>query len=341
MSHSEASESGKADSGRTTGQADGSGSTTDTATNSSNNTTVSPQQWTTIPFRRAPATRGRGGSAARANYNPVNRAVNTRGRGTWNNGPSGRAPAGPINPGYTAAMSSKNWSNGPRRGAPSAFTTPRSTAHAYRERPGPQYAPTETTAPGSTARAYQGSTPRPPTGGWTSLNRFVTGRTPTPAPTQTIAVEEPSCAPRTSVAAEATMEVFHNTSTNRAATEPVIQWAAVGEPTNERAKAATDAQPEPNIEILGNSHSLKNPLVVSVYSNFQEHFRLISLCWKAYEPLMPRKSWNQSGQEANVSVNSHRVISFPDKKIYQYDVSDIQNAVGKSVRVRGHTNTIH
>lgn len=271
MSHSEASESGKADSGRTPGQADtgntpatptGSGSTTDTATNSSNNTTISPQQWTTIPFRRAPTTRGRGGSAARANYNPVNRAVNTRGRGTWNNGPSGRAPAGPINPGYTAAMSSNYWSNGPRRGAPSAFTTPRSTAHAYRGRPVPQYGPTETTAPGSTARAYQGSTPRPPTDCWTSLNRFVTGRTP--APTQTIAVEEPSCAPHTSVAAEATMGVFHNTSTHRAATEPVIEWAAVGEPTNKRAKAATDAQSEPNIDIPGNSHSLKNPLMVSV-----------------------------------------------------------------------------
>lgn len=286
MSHSEATESGKADSGRTTGQADtgntpatptGSGSTTDTATNSSNNTTISPQQWTTIPFRRPPVRRGRGGSAARAYYNPVNRAVNTRGRGTWNNGPSGRAPAGPINPGYTAAMSSNHWSNGPRRGAPPALTTTRSTAQAYRGRPGPQYAPTETIAPGSTARAYQGSTAGTPTDGWTSLNRFVTGRTPTPAPTQTIAVEEPSCAPRASVAAEATMGVFRNTSTNRAATEPVIVWAAVGEPTNKRAKAATDAQSEPNIDIPGNSHSLKNPLMVSVYSNFQEHFRLINL----------------------------------------------------------------
>lgn len=53
---------------------------------------------------------------------------------------------------------------------------------------------------------------------------------------------------------------------------------------------------------------------------------------------MPRKSWNKSGQEANVSINSHRVISFPDKKIYQYDVSE---GVVKSIRVRGHTDTTH
>lgn len=56
---------------------------------------------------------------------------------------------------------------------------------------------------------------------------------------------------------------------------------------------------------------------------------------------MPRKSWNKSGQEANVSINSHRVISFPDKKIYQYDVSDIHKGVVKSIRVRGHTDTTH
>lgn len=280
MSHSEASESGKADSGSTTAQADtgstpatstGPGSTTDRAANSS-------QQWTTIPFRRAPATRGRGGSAARANYNPVNRGVNTRGRGAWNNGPLGRAPAGPITPGYTAAMPSNSWADGPPRGAP-AFKTRRSTAQAYLERPGPQYAPTQTTAPGSTTRAwnehssakvpptapaYQGSTARPPTDGWTSLNRFVTGRTPAPAPTQTVTVEESSGAPHTHVAAEATMENFHNTSTTGAATEPVIKRAAVGEPTNEQAKAATDGQSEPNIDIPGNSHSLTNPLMVSV-----------------------------------------------------------------------------
>ena len=290
MSHSEASESGKADSGSTTAQADagntpatpttptGSGSTIDTAANSSKNNTISPQQWTTIPFRRAPATRGRGGSAARANYNPVNRSINSRGRGTWNNGTLGRAPAGPITPGYIAAMSSNSWANGSPRGAPT-FTTPRSTAQAYRERPGPQYAPTQTTAPGSTARAwnehssakvpptapaYQDSTARPPTDGWKSLNRFVTGQTPTPAPTQTVAAEEPSGAPRTHVAAEATMEVFHNTSTTGAATEPVIERAAAGEPANEQAKAATDGQSEPSIDIPGNSHSLTNPLMVSV-----------------------------------------------------------------------------
>lgn len=280
MSHSEASESGKADSGSTTAQADtgntpatstGPSSNTDTVTNSSNNTTISSQQWTTIPFRRASATRGRGGSAARASYNPINRGVNTRGSGAWNNGHLERAPAGPINPGYTVAVPSNSWADGPLRGAP-AFKTRRSTAQAYRERPGPQYAPTQTTAPESTARAwnehssakvpptapaYQGSTARPPTDGWTSLNRFVTGRTPTLAPTQTVAVEEPSGAPHTHVAAEATMENSHNTSTTGADTEPVIKRAAVREP-------ATDGQSEPNIEIPGNSHSLTNTLMVSV-----------------------------------------------------------------------------
>lgn len=293
MFHSEASESSKADSGSTTAQVDtgnmpttpttpttptGPGSATDTAANSSKNTTISPQQWTTIPFRTAPAIQGRGGSAARSNYNPVNRGINTRGRETWNNGTLGRAPARSITPGYTAAMSSSSWANGPPRDAP-AFKTPRSTSQAYRERPGPQYAPTQTTAPDSTGRAwnkyssakvpptapaYQEFIARPPTDGWKSLNRFVTGQTPTPAPTQTTATEEPSGTPRTQVVAEATMELCHNISTAGAATEPVIEQAAVGESTNKQAKAITDGQSEPSIEIPGNSHSLMNPLKVSV-----------------------------------------------------------------------------
>lgn len=281
MSYSEAPESGKADSGRTPAQADtgntpaiptGPRSTSDTAANSSNNTTPSHEQWTTIPFRRAPATRGRGGSAARAYYNPANRGVNTRGRGAWNNSDPGRAPARHTTSGYTAATSSNSWANGPPRGSPAAFTTTRSTAQSYRGRPGPQHGFAQPTTPSSTARpSNQASTARPPNDGWARLNRFVTGQARAPAPTQTLTIGEPPDAPRTPVATEATLEVFHSASTTEAATEPVIERAAAGEPTNEQSKTATDGQPEPNIELPETAHSLMSPLIVSVFSTFQKN----------------------------------------------------------------------
>lgn len=297
MSRSEVPEPGKADSGRTPTQADagntsatpvGPGPTTDIAANSSSNANTSQQQWTTIPTRRAPATRGgrgsggRGsggrGSAARGYYNPANRGSNPSHRGTWNNGVRGRAPAWPTTPGTTAPASGC-WVNRPPRGAPAAFTTPHSTAQAYRERRDPPYTPTQPTAPDFTARAwnsfssvvvpptapaYQSSTAIPPSNGGKNLDEFVTVGVRALTLTQTVATGEPSDGPRTPVAAEATPEVFHNSSTTGAATEPVVERATVGEPTNERAKSTTGWQPETDIGFPGNVQRSMNPLMVSL-----------------------------------------------------------------------------
>lgn len=361
MSHSEATGSGKAGSSPTPAQDDtgtipatpAGGSSTGTAPNDSNSTTTSVQTWTTVPSRRAPAIRGRGG--LRAYNNPANVAVSTRGRGAWNNGTSGRTPARPTTPGTTAAISSNPWAKGPPRRAYVASTDSHSIAQVGQERPGPQHAPTDPTGLGSTAEvyqekpgrqyapsrptapgptavpptdSYQGSTTRPPSQNWRNLNEFVTGKARAPAPAQTVATGEPSGEPRTPVAAEAPLTVVHNTSTTGAANDTAIERAAVGEPTNEKTQAATDGRPEThgvrmnkNIDLPENPHSLTNPLIVSLFSIFQTRVKLIDMCWKVYESLMPRTRYNQSGREANVSVNSHRVTAFPDKNVYQYDVS--------------------
>lgn len=294
MSHSEASGSGKAvsshvpsqtDTGTTSATPTGAGSSTNTAPDSSTNTSPPEQAWTTVASGRTPARRGRGGSARGANNNLTHRAASTRGRGAWNDGTSGRAPARPNTPGTTAAMSSNSWAKGP---------------------PGtiPPKAPN------------QGSTARPPTTNWRNLNEFVSGKAGTPAPTPAVTTGEPSGEPRTPVAPEAPLTPVHNTSTTGAANDAATEKATVGQPTNEKTKAATDTRPETH-----GPHSLTNPLIVSLFSTFQKRVRLIDMCWKAYEFLMPRTRYNQSGREADVNVNSHRVTKFPDKNVYQYDVS--------------------
>lgn len=202
----------------------------------------------------------------------------------------------------------------------------------YQEKQVRQYVPTEPTAPSRTAippkAQYQGSTTRPHSKNWRNLNEFVTDRAGAPAPAQAVTTGVPSGKPRTPVAAKAPLTVVDNTSTTGAAKDTVIEKAAVGDPTNEQTKAATDGRPEThgvrmnkNIEFPENSHSLTNPLTVSLFSTFQKPVRLIDVCWKAYESLMPRTRYNQSGREANVNINSHLVTTFPDKNVYQYDVS--------------------
>lgn len=37
--------------------------------------------------------------------------------------------------------------------------------------------------------------------------------------------------------------------------------------------------------------------------------------------LMPRPGFSTAGKPAQVSINSHKVLNFPTKMIYQYDVS--------------------
>ncbi len=338
MSHSETSGSGKAGSSHVPPQANtgttpatptGVGSSTDTAPNSSDNHNPSEQAWTTVPSWRTPARRGRGGSAGGAYNNPAR-----------NIGTSGRAPARPTTPGTTAAMSSKSWAKGSPGRAQAASTNSRSTnptslgstAEVYQEKPVRQYVPTEPTASSPTAippkAPYQGSTTRPPTRNWRNLNEFVTGKAGASAPAQAVTTGQPSGELRTPVAAEAPLTVVDNTPTTGAAKDTVIEKAAVGDPTNEQTKAATDGRPEThgvrmnkNIEFAENPHSLTNPLIVSLLSTFQKRVRLNDVCWKAYESLMPRTRYNQSGREANVNVNSHRVTTFPDKNVYQYDVS--------------------
>ena len=36
--------------------------------------------------------------------------------------------------------------------------------------------------------------------------------------------------------------------------------------------------------------------------------------------LMPRAKFNTSGKPATINVNSHRILSYPNRTIYQYDV---------------------
>lgn len=63
---------------------------------------------------------------------------------------------------------------------------------------------------------------------------------------------------------------------------------------------------------------------------------------KAYESLMTRKMYNQSGREANVNINSHRVTTFPDKNVYQYDVSRTFIMPGDiKFRLKGRTDIPH
>ena len=39
--------------------------------------------------------------------------------------------------------------------------------------------------------------------------------------------------------------------------------------------------------------------------------------------LMPRPGFSTAGKGAQVAINSHRVVEFPTKTVYQYDVSSI------------------
>lgn len=50
--------------------------------------------------------------------------------------------------------------------------------------------------------------------------------------------------------------------------------------------------------------------------------------WRNKMPttLMPRPpKFNASGKEAGVYINSHRILSYPTKKIWQYDVSKVDS----------------
>lgn len=327
MSHSEASGSGKAGSSHVPSQTDtattsatptGAGSSTETAPNSSNNTSPSEQAWTTVPSWRTPARRGRGGSAGGAYNSPANRVPNTRGRGAWNDGTSGRAPASPKTPGTTAAMSSNSWAKGPPGTIPPK---------------GP----------------HQGSTTRQPTENWRGLNEFVTGKAGAPAPTPAVTTGEPSGEPRTPIALEAPLTAVHNTSATGAANDAVIEKATVGQPTNEETNAATDGRPEihgvrmnKDSEFPENPHSLRNPLIVSLFYTFQKRFkanRCVLEGLRIFDASHQIQSiWARSHCEREFTSSDH--ISRQERLSIRCELTNIMPG-DITFRVKGRTDILH